>query len=157
MKRLLFLFSAVLCYAYSVAQLPNITIKDIDGKQVNMRQLSQSGKPMIISFFASWCKPCMRELNAINDVYEEWQEEYGVQVVAVSIDRAQDQEKVKPLVDGNGWNFMVLLDADNEFKRAMQVQNIPHVFVVDKNGTIVEQHNGYVDGEESKLVEKFKN
>lgn len=99
----------------------------------------------------------MRELNAINDVYEEWQEEYGVQVVAVSIDRAQDQEKVKPLVDGNGWDFMVLLDADNEFKRAMQVQNIPHVFVVDKNGTIVEQHNGYVDGEESKLVEKFKN
>ncbi|MBR1928753.1 MAG: TlpA family protein disulfide reductase [Paludibacteraceae bacterium] len=157
MKRLLFLFSAVLCYAYSVAQLPNITLKDIDGKQVNMRQLSQSGKPMIISFFATWCKPCMRELNAINDVYEEWQEEYGVQVVAVSIDRAQDQEKVKPLVDGNGWNFMVLLDADNEFKRAMQVQNIPHVFVVDKNGTIVEQHNGYVDGEESKLVEKFKN
>lgn len=157
MKRLLFLFSAVLCYAYSVAQLPNITIKDINGKQVNMRQLSQSGKPMIISFFASWCKPCMRELNAINDVYEEWQEEYGVQVVAVSIDRAQDQEKVKPLVDGNGWDFMVLLDADNEFKRAMQVQNIPHVFVVDKNGTIVEQHNGYVDGEESKLVEKFKN
>lgn len=138
------------------AQVPDLTLRDINGKQVNIQKLCNSGKPVIISFFATWCKPCLRELNAIADVYDDWKEQTGVQLIAVSIDRAQDIEKVKPLADGNDWDYIVLLDADNELKRLMQVQTVPHLFIINGKGKIVEQRSGYTDGEEKQLLQKLK-
>lgn len=138
------------------AQVPDLTLRDINGKQVNIQKLCNSDKPVIISFFATWCKPCLRELNAIADVYDDWKEQTGVQLIAVSIDRAQDIEKVKPLADGNDWDYIVLLDADNELKRLMQVQTVPHLFIINGKGKIVEQHSGYTDGEEKQLLQKLK-
>lgn len=138
------------------AQVPDLTLHDINGKQVNIQKLCNSDKPVIISFFATWCKPCLRELNAIADVYDDWKEQTGVQLIAVSIDRAQDIEKVKPLADGNDWDYIVLLDADNELKRLMQVQTVPHLFIINGKGKIVEQRSGYTDGEEKQLLQKLK-
>lgn len=139
-----------------VSELPAVTLKAINGKTVNTAQLSNDGKPIIISFFATWCKPCNRELAAINEVYEDWQDETGVKLIAVSIDQAQNINKVKPLVDGNGWPYEVLLDPNSEFKRALGVQMIPFVLIVDGNGKIVYKHNGYTDGAENELIEKVR-
>ena len=111
---------------------------------------------MIVSFFATWCKPCNRELKAINEVYADWQEETGVKLIAVSIDQAQNINKVKPLVDENGWNYEVLLDPNGDLKRALGVQLIPYVMVLDGKGNIVFKHNGYTDGAEVELYEKVK-
>jgi peroxiredoxin len=140
----------------SKAQLPSVALKDINGKAINTAKLSNDGKPFIITFFAKWCKPCNRELNAISEVYEEWQEETGVKVFAVSIDQAQDALKVKPFVDGNGWEFHVLLDPNGAFKRALGVNLIPHAIVCDGNGKIVESHSGYTEGAEEQLIEKVR-
>ena len=90
------------------AQLPSVTLKDINGKTVRTDTLSNNGKPFIIDFFATWCKPCNRELKAISEVYNEWREETGVKIFAVSIDQAQNVNKVKPLVDENGWEYCKL-------------------------------------------------
>ena len=114
------------------------------------------GKPIIISFFATWCKPCNRELSAISEVYEDWQDETGVKLIAVSIDQAQNINKVKPLVDGNGWPYQVLLDPNSDFKRALGVQMIPFVLIVDGKGKIVYKHNGYTEGAENELIEKVR-
>ena len=133
------------------AQLPSVQLKDLKGKTINTAKLSNDGKPFIISFFATWCKPCNRELNAIHEVYADWQDETGVKVICVSIDQAQNINKVKPLVDGNGWEYEVLLDPNGDFKRAMNVQNVPHVFVLDGKGKIVYNHAGYVDGGEEDI------
>ena len=57
------------------AQLPSIQLKDLNGKSVNMAELSNDGKPFVISMFATWCKPCLRELRAIADLYPDWQDE----------------------------------------------------------------------------------
>lgn len=135
------------------AQLPKVMLKSIDGKSVSTDTLSNNGKPFIIDFFATWCKPCNRELTAISEVYDEWQEETGVKVIAVSIDQAQNINKVKPLVDGEGWEYEVLLDPNSEFKRAMGVNLIPHVFIVDGNGKIAESRSGYTDGAEGHIIE----
>lgn len=140
----------------ALAQLPSVVIRDIDGKAVKTDTLSNNGKPFIIDFFATWCKPCNRELSAIADVYEEWQEETGVEVIAVSIDQAQNINKVKPLVNNHGWPYKVLLDPNSEFKRALGVQMIPYTIIVDGKGNIAYKHNGYTDGAEDELIEKVR-
>lgn len=138
------------------AQLPAVTLKSIDGKTVRTDTLSNNGKPIIIDFFATWCKPCNRELKAINEVYEEWQEETGVKLIAVSIDQAQNIHKVKPLVDENAWPYEVLLDPNGDLKRALGIQMIPYTLIVDGKGNIVYKHNGYTGGAEAELIEKVR-
>lgn len=138
------------------AQLPAVTLKTMDGTEVRTDTLSNGGKPFIIDFFATWCKPCNRELDAISEVYEEWQEETGVKIIAVSIDQAQNINKVKPLVSNHGWEYEVLLDPNGDFKRALSIQMIPYVLIVDGKGQIVYKHNGYTDGAETELIEKVR-
>lgn len=158
MKKSLFVLMLMLCgfAAQAVAQLPSVKLKDIYGKVVDTATLSNDGKPFIITFFAKWCKPCNRELTAISEVYEEWQEETGVKIFAFSIDQAQDALKVKPFVDGNGWEYEVLLDPNSDFKRALGVISIPHAFVCDGEGNIVTSHNGYPEGSEELLIEDVR-
>lgn len=153
-----FLSAALLIGALSAsAALPSVTLKDMDGRTVDTAELSNDGKPIVISFWATWCKPCIRELNAIKEVYDDWQDETGVKVIAVSIDQAQDAQKVKPIVSRMGWDYEVLLDPNSDFKRMMGVSDPPHVFVVDGNGNIVWNHQGYVDGGEDEILEAVKN
>ena len=159
MMKLSKLMSAVALCLVSLgayAQLPSVQLKDLEGKTVNTAELSNNGKPFVISFFATWCKPCNRELKAIHEQYADWQEETGMKVIAVSIDQAQNINKVKPMVDGEGWEYEVLLDPNSEFRRAMGVQMIPHVFIIDGKGKIAESRSGYTDGAESHLIEKVR-
>ena len=156
MKKLLLLFLIVLGAQYAQAQLPKITLKDINGKSVRTDTLSNGGKPFIIDVFATWCKPCNRELDAIHEVYADWQKETGVKIIAVSIDQAQNINKVKPLVDNHGWEYEVLLDPNGDLKRALGIQMIPYVLIVDGKGNIVYKHNGYTDGAEEELIEKVR-
>lgn len=150
---LMFIFSTVLVCN---AQLPSVQLRTIDGKTVDTAKLSNDGKPFVISFFASWCKPCLRELKAINEVYADWQDETGVKLYAVSIDQGQNSNKVKPMVDAEGWEYEVLLDPNSDFKRALNIQMIPAVFLLDGNGKIVSKHNSYKDGDENNLYEEIK-
>lgn len=155
LRILLALMLIMVCTTVS-AQLPSVMLKTLDGKTIDTSKLNNDGKPFIISFFATWCKPCNRELKAIHEQYAEWQEETGVKVIAISIDQAQNINKVKPLVDNHGWQYEVLLDPNSDFKRALGVQMIPYTLIVDGNGKIVYKHNGYVDGAEEELIEKVR-
>lgn len=156
MKRLIILIIFTLSFLQMKAQLPSLSLKDIEGSTVITNQLGNDGKPVIISFFATWCKPCLRELNAISEVYEDWQEETGVKLIAVSIDEGANSFKVKPLVIAQGWTFPVWLDTNKEFMRAMQVNMVPSVFVLDGKKNIIYRHTGYVDGSENELYEQVK-
>lgn len=143
------------CYCV-MAQLPAITITDMKGNHVRVDTLSNGGKPFVIDFFATWCKPCNRELDAISEVYEDWQQETGVKIIAVSIDQAHHINKVKPLVDNHGWDYEILLDPNSDLRRALGIQSIPYVLVCDGQGKIVYRHQGYTDGAEIELIEKVR-
>lgn len=156
MKRYLAIVSLLVVCLYAAAQLPAVTIKDMNGNQVRVDTLSNGGKPFIIDFFATWCKPCNRELDAISEVYEDWQQETGVKLIAVSIDQAQNIHKVKPLVDQAGWQYDILLDPNSYLKRALGVQLIPYTLVIDGSGKIVYRHQGYVDGAEEELIDEVR-
>ncbi|HAS35228.1 MAG TPA: alkyl hydroperoxide reductase, partial [Flavobacteriales bacterium] len=125
----------------------------IDGSPFNTSEISNDGKPIIISFWATWCSPCKRELNAIADEYDDWVEETGVKLIAVSIDDSRNVQKVKPYVNGQSWDYQVLLDPNGDFKRAMNVNNVPHTFLLNGKKEIVWQHNSYSPGDEEELYE----
>ena len=152
MKRIVFSLLIALFGMNSWAALPEVTLHDMNGKDVSVAALAQTGKPVIITFFATWCKPCMRELKAIHELYPDWKKETGVEMYIVSVDQAQDIHKVKPLVDGNGWEYHVLLDPNGTFKRAMNVQHIPHMFILNRKGEIIYNHLGYTEGDEEEVL-----
>ena len=158
MKRLLLILIAAFALSLSSvqAQLPAITLKTMNGVEVRTDTLSNDGKPFIIDFFATWCKPCNRELDAISEAYEEWQEETGVKVFAVCIDQAQNTTKVKPLVSNHNWEYDVLLDPNSDFLRAVGGQMIPYTLIVDAQGKVVYKHSGYTDGAETEIIEKVR-
>lgn len=136
--------------------IPSITLQDLEGNDFNTADLQNDGQPMIISFWATWCKPCVLELNTIYDEYEDWQAETGVKLVAISIDDARNSHKVAPFVNGKGWEYEVYIDENQNFKRALGVNNVPHTFLVDGEGNIVWDHNSYSPGDEEELFEKVQ-
>ena len=152
-----FVFACTLCFAQSgVRKLPVVNVKTLSGKTVSTGKLSNDGNPIIISFWATWCKPCVRELNAIAEVYDDWTDETGVKLVAISIDDARNTAKVGPFVNGKGWDYEVVLDANRDFSRAMSVNAVPHTFLLNGKGEIVWQHTTYADGDEEELYEIVK-
>ncbi len=162
MKKLLLIIQIVLVVSISFAQttvnkkLPSVQIKSLDGKSVNTSTFNNNGKPIIISFWATWCKPCIKELTTIAEVYEDWQKETGVKLIAVSIDDSRSSSKVQTLVDGKAWEYEVYSDVNGDFKRAMNVNEIPIVFILDGSGNIVWQHSSFSEGGELELIKIVK-
>lgn len=134
--------------------IPSQQLKTMDGKMIDLAELAKDG-PVIVSFWATWCSPCKRELNTIQEVYEDWQDEFKVKLVAVSVDDTKTMNSVKPYVNGRSWEYIVVLDPNHDFKRAMGVNNVPHTFLVAKGGTIVYSHNSYVPGDEELLYQEL--
>ncbi len=146
--------------AFSQNKIPAIDIKTTNGETFNTANIQNDGKPIIISFWAIWCKPCIRELNTISEIYSDWQDETGIKFYAVSIDDARSSSKVLPYANGNDWDYEILLDPNGDFKRAMNVNMIPHIFMLDGEGNIVWQHTSFAVGGEHeifKLLRKVAN
>ena len=152
---LLFGFMFLGLSAQNKSDLPNITLKNLDGQSVNIAELNNNGKPFVLTFWATWCGPCRLEHNALSEIYDEWVEETGVKIYSVSIDDARATAKIKPFVDGNGWPFEILLDVNKDLARAMNVTNPPHTFLFNGEGKIVWQHSTYLEGDEEELYEEI--
>lgn len=156
MKKLLCLFFALgITFAVSAQVLPDVKIENQNGEIVSTRLLAE-GKPLIISFWSTTCKPCIMELNAINDAIADWREEADFEVVAVSIDDVRSLNKAKAMASGYEWDFITLFDKNQDFKRAMNVTLTPQAYVVDGNGKVVYAHSGYTPGSEQVLFDHIK-
>lgn len=150
---------SILITASLVAQdrtLPNIKVKTLSGKSINIQSVENDSNPIVISFWATWCKPCKKELNTIAEIYEEWQDETGVKLVAVSIDDARSMSKVAPYINSADWDYEVYLDPNRELARALNVSTVPHTFLLNGKGKIVWEHKGYIDGDEEELYEQIE-
>ncbi len=157
MKKLVFAALALLVTSVAMAQIPSVKVEDGKGKVFNTSELVDGETPMIISFWAVTCKPCIRELDAIAELYPDWIEEANFRVVAVSTDDARFTAQARSLAEGHGWSdYTLVYDKNGDFKRAMNVQFTPQVYVVDKDGKIVYSHTGYTPGGEYELFEQIK-
>lgn len=136
--------------------LPSVKVKNLKGSLVNIQTIENDGNPIVISFWATWCKPCKKELNTIAEVYEDWQEETGVKLVAISIDDSRSSSKVKPYVISSGWEYEIYLDPNKDLSRSLGVSTVPHTFLLDGKGNIVWEHRGYIEGDEDELLEQIE-
>ncbi|MFZ1703264.1 MAG: TlpA disulfide reductase family protein [Saprospiraceae bacterium] len=139
-----------------IKPFPSIDVKTVDGKTVNTKDYLQNDKITIVSFWATWCTPCKRELDAINEVYSDWVDNYNVQLLAITIDDARGLTRVPALVSSKGWEFIVLADSKQELMQTLNFQTIPQTFLLDQNGNIIYTHSGYNPGDEINLEEEIK-
>ncbi|MBK9257521.1 MAG: TlpA family protein disulfide reductase [Saprospiraceae bacterium] len=135
---------------------PSVNIKTIDGKSVNTIDYLKNGKITIVSFWATWCTPCKRELDAFSELYPEWKSKYDIQLLAITIDDARGLTKVPATIKSKGWEFTVLADTKQELQQALNFQTIPQTFLLNQKGEIIYSHNGYSPGDEMKLESKIK-
>lgn len=152
---LILLMAAVIVSTGSAqtATLPSFVLKDLDGNSVDTGKLTNDGKPILICFWATWCSPCKKELNTYTEYYDEWKEETGVKIYAVTIDDQRTVSSVKPYINSVGWEYDILLDVNKSFSQAMGVNTPPHTFLIDGSGNIVWQHVGYIAGDEEEVHE----
>ena len=140
----------------TTATLPQISLKNVEGEDVQLADYGNNNKITVISFWATWCKPCIKELKNINGLLEEWVDEYDVELVAISVDDSRNTLKVRPMVNAFNWDFDILLDPNGDVQRALNVANPPVTFLIDQNGKIVYTHTGYVEGDEYDLEDHIK-
>jgi len=140
---------------YSQQDFPSVDLKTLESETINTSSFNEENKLYVFSFWATWCAPCIQELEAIDEVYEDWKSQVNVELIAVSTDDSRTQKRVKPLVNGKGWEYKVLLDTNQDLKRKLSIANIPYLVVV-KNGKIVFIQNGHTPGAEEELLAKLK-
>lgn len=136
--------------------VPDIDIQTLKGQTVNLQDYAKNGKITVISFWATWCSPCKKELDAIADLYPDWQEEYGVELLAITIDTQRALAKVPGIVTTKGWEYEILSDKNQDLQKALNFQTVPQTFVLDQEGNIVYDHAGYTPGDEYELEDLIK-
>lgn len=136
-------------------ELPDVKIRELSGKEISFSSIGNSDTAMIVSLWATWCIPCITELENISSQYAERQKETPFKLIAISIDDSRTSPRVRSFVKGKGWDFTIYLDVNNDLKRALNVVDVPHTLII-RNGRIAYQHNGYVPGNEELLFEKLK-
>jgi thiol-disulfide isomerase/thioredoxin len=148
-------FIAISFTGFAQTELPNLDLENLQGRDVNLKQIDSKKSPIIVSLWATWCVPCLKELDAINSLYSGWQEETGVELYAISMDDSRTVNRVRPLVNGKGWDYNILLDPNNDLKRRLGAATVPLTMIV-KDGKIVYRHSGYAPGAEDELYEELK-
>lgn len=154
---LIFLFIVFISFAsYSQTEeelsgksAPNFKLINLDGKYVELSKEIGKG-PILLSFWATWCKPCLEEMVEYNSIYEQYKEK-GFNLIAISTDTEKSVAKVKPYIKSKGYEFSVLLDTNNDIARKYYAQQMPYTVLIDKKGNIVYSHLGYMKGDEKKV------
>jgi cytochrome c biogenesis protein CcmG, thiol:disulfide interchange protein DsbE len=137
------------------SELPDVTIKTLNGQNVKLDDVVKKGKITVLNFWATWCNPCKKELDTLKEFYADWKKEYDVEFIAISIDNAGTLKKVKPMVAQKNWEYTVYTDEQQDLLRALNFQTIPQTFLLDQNKKIVYSHNGYVAGDEYELEDQI--
>lgn len=142
-------------YSQDSKNLPSIDVENLGGEKAPFNGYIKPGKNYVVSFWATWCVPCKKELSNIEDLYDNWKEELNTEVIAISGDDSRNRSRVKAYVEGEEWPYTVLLDPNQDLMRAMGVQNMPFTFIINSKGEIVYKHNSYVEGDEYEIENKL--
>lgn len=154
MKKILmisFILFGVMIFAQEGGRkAPNFKLDNINGETVQLNDYLGEG-PVLVCFWATWCKPCLEELKKYNKTYKKYAEN-GLKMVAISNDNERSIAKVKPFIKRKGYSFDVLLDPNTKAAKKYYANNVPHTIIINKDGNIVYSHSGYKPGDEKKVI-----
>lgn len=136
--------------------LPDVNVRTLEGQSVNIASHASNDKITFVTFWATWCVPCRKELDALSYLYEDWKANFDMEIVAISIDDSRGLARVRPMVEQNGWDFIIYSDSNQELQKALNFQTIPQSFLLNKNGEIIYSHSGYVPGDEYEVEKKIQ-
>ncbi len=156
MRLLIFVLLLQVLTLEAQEKFPNAPLKTINGATLDSKQFLNTNTPLVISFWATWCKPCLQELDAFNDMTATWSKENGARIIAISIDDTRTAAAIKKTVGLHDWSFDIFWDENQELKRALNISMIPHTIIVDRNGNIVKRYTAYIPGNEEKILEFLK-
>ena len=152
MKKIAFILVLFVSFSSFAQEIPSASIIDLKANKVDFKDIVKSDKPVIVSFWATWCVPCINELDAISEVYPDWQDETGVKLIAISRDDDRTARRLLPLVNGKAWDYEVYRDYNDDLKRAFNIASIPFMIII-KDGKIVSTRSGYTPGSEDEIYE----
>jgi thiol-disulfide isomerase/thioredoxin len=148
------LFSAAV---FAQAELPTTSIKDVNsGKKIAFNESIEKGKVTVISFWATWCVPCKKEIKSIREKLPEWKKETDFNFVTISLDETRAEGLVRSYAKSQGWDFPYFIDPNSDLKRSLNFQTVPFTLIIDKEGKVVYQHSGYEEGGENETYAKVK-
>lgn len=108
---------------------PDFQLPDLDGEEVNLNDFQ--GKPVLLNFWAGWCRPCEEEMPYLQQVYEEWSDQ-GLVVLTVNL--GDSRSEVNRFMQSNQLSLPVLLDTKQSLTQKYNVVGIPTTFFIDKDG-----------------------
>ena len=158
MKRIIAAFACLLvATAIHAQELPDTQIKDVNtGKKINFNETVTKGKVTVISFWATWCVPCKKEIKNISLKLPNWKKDVDFNYMTVSMDESKSEGLVRSYAKSQGWQFPFYMDPNSDLKRSLNFQNIPYLIIIDKNGKVVFSHSGYEEGGEEEVFAKVK-
>ena len=155
---LILIFSIVLTAqensTQEIKKAHNFILEDLDGEFVELNEITGEG-PILLSFWATWCKPCIQEMKELNKIYEEYKSK-GFNLIAISIDSEKSVSRVKPFIKSKNYNFPVLFDTNSEVARIYYALAVPYSVLLDENGGVVYSHMGYKKGDEKEIEKLIK-
>jgi len=153
------MLASSLTFAQNKKLPTSLSMETLQGKKVNLKEyIAEKGKVTVISFWASWCKPCKAELdNIAMDYYEIWKDDYDIEFLAISMDNARTKSKVPGIVNTKGWEYDILCNPDNSAYQQIGFNTVPFTLLIDAEGNIVYKHTGYKPGDEEDLEEAIIN
>ncbi|HTN46170.1 MAG TPA: TlpA disulfide reductase family protein [Flavipsychrobacter sp.] len=142
---------------FAQAELPTTAIKDVSsGKKIAFNEAVEDGKVTVISFWATWCVPCKKEIKSIREKLGEWKKETDFNFMTISLDETRAEGLVRSYAKSQGWDFPYYIDANSDLKRSLNFQNVPFTVIIDKEGKVAYQHTGYEEGSENETYAKVK-
>ncbi len=143
--------------AAQVKELPNTPIKDVKtGKKLAFNEVIKPGKVTVVSFWATWCVPCKKEIKNVRGKLGNWQKETDFDFITVSIDESRAEGLVRSYAKSQGWEFPYYIDNNSDLKRSLNFQTVPFTIIVDRTGNIAFMHTGYEEGSEDAMYERVK-
>lgn len=119
---------------------PGFAGRTHEGQVVSLSD--HAGKVVVLSFWASWCGPCRKELPLLEGIQKVAGKD-RVQVIAINIEDADTFRKMVPAM--SALHMMVTSDTVKEAQRAYGVNGIPHMVIVGKTGQVLRVHRGYTE------------
>lgn len=162
MKKIALVISIFLMFgaiqAQKIKQFPlNSIVYDLNGNPIMMGDiLKNDDVPVIVDFWATWCRPCLGAINNTHKKYPTWKKEDGVKMVLISIDREDKIEAIKAMAEKKGWIYELYIDKEKAIQKRMGITQIPNTFLINEAGEVLHHEVGYVTGDENVLIKKIR-